>query len=255
MTKNSHIQITQGILRGFSHKTSEGNKVFYLDLNDFKIKEEKIRILGSKEFYYNEQNERYLSVIEKNFGEATAKIKMFGKGTKEKITLDQSDCKNIKRFFNYTFVRSEKNLDEVNRYSVASKILGNMKHDELIELVKSDEKSLSYFKDFKINVIINKTSKEFITLRSVYYLLKKHEYNREMYIMPLNGKVAIAMIHNDDYHKYENKEGVFYLSINDENSVQKMNEIALRYEQKQNDEFIVGNMNELKRLKLMVEMN
>jgi len=253
MVVNSHVQITRGILKGFAFKSKDGFKVHYLDLNDFNIKEEKIKILGSKSFYYNENNEKYLSDIEGKFGEVAAKIKRFEKGKVEKLYLTEKDCRDIKMFFEYAFIRSEKNLKDINKKSLATKIIGDMVHDELIDLTKLDNSVLSYFKDFKINIIINKTSKNFVVPRCVWYAFKKGKYIREMYVLPINNKTGIIMIHKDDYSNFEDSQGTQYLSIKDEKSILNLNEIALNFERNENNQFIVGEIEELNILKELME--
>jgi hypothetical protein len=66
--------------------------------------------------------------------------------------------------------------------------------------------------------------------------------------MPLNKKVAITMIHKDDYKKYVDDKDLWYLKISEDNSIEKLNELALDYEKCQNNLFLVGDMNELLKL-------
>ena len=249
MVENSHIQITKGILKGFAFKTDDGFKVHYLDMKDLEIKKEKIKLLGSEKFYYNESNEKYLAGIETKFGEVATKIKNFEKNKIKHITLNKNDIQDIKNFFEYTFIRSEKVLQEINKYSVTSKIIGNLNHNFLIDMTKENKRILSYFNEFRINIMINKTSANFVVPRSVYYILKKANNKREMYIMPLNKKVAIAMIYKEDFPKFIDNGNLYYLSINDKNSILNLNEMAVRFEKKSNNQFVVGELEELIRLK------
>lgn len=249
MVENSHIQITKGILKGFAFKTDDGFKVHYLDMKDLEIKEAKIKLLGSKKFYYNESNEKYLGGIETKFGEVATKIKNFEKNKIKHITLNKNDLQDIKNFFEYTFIRSEKVLQEVNKYSVVSKIIGDINHNLLIDMTKENKKVLSYFNEFKINIIINKTTANFVVPRSVYYVLKKASNKREMYIMPLNKKVAIAMLYKEDFPKFIDNGNLYYLSINDESSILNLNEMAVKYEKNSNNQFVVGELDELIRLR------
>ena len=249
MVENSHIQITKGILKGFAFKTDDGFKVHYLDMKDLEIKKEKIKLLGSEKFYYNESNEKYLAGIETKFGEVATKIKNFEKNKIKHITLNKNDIQDIKNFFEYTFIRSEKVLQEINKYSITSKIIGNLNHNFLIDMTKENKRILSYFNEFRINIMINKTSANFVVPRSVYYILKKANNKREMYIMPLNKKVAIAMIYKEDFPKFIDNGNLYYLSINDESSILNLNEMAVRFEKSSNNQFVVGEINELIRLR------
>ena len=249
MVENSHIQITKGILKGFAFKTEDGFKVHYLDMKDLEIKEEKIKLLGSKKFYYNDKNEKYLGGIETKFGEVATKIKNFEKNKIKHITLNKNDIQDIKNLYEYTFIRSEKELQKINKYYVKSKIIGNLNHNFLIDMTKENKRILSYFNEFRINIMINKTSANFVVPRSVYYILKKANNKREMYIMPLNKKVAIAMIYKEDFTKFIDNGNLYYLSINDESSILNLNEMAVRFEKSSNNQFVVGEINELIRLR------
>ena len=116
-------------------------------------------------------------------------------------------------------------------------------------MTKENKKVLSYFNEFKINIIINKTTANFVVPRSVYYVLKKASNKREMYIMPLNKKVAIAMLYKEDFPKFIDNGNLYYLSINDESSILNLNEMAVKYEKNSNNQFVVGELDELIRLR------
>lgn len=58
-------------------------------------------------------------------------------------------------------------------------------------------------------------------------MLKKASNKREMYIMPLNKKVAIVMLYKEDFPKFIDNGNLYYLSINDESSILNLNEMAV----------------------------
>ena len=69
MAKNSHIQITQRLLDNFSHTIIDNYKghptpldyVFFLDLNDFRIGVERVRLFGAECGFYSDESEDLLS--------------------------------------------------------------------------------------------------------------------------------------------------------------------------------------------------
>lgn len=77
--QNSHVQLSQLLMRGFSFKTAEGDKVRYLDLNDNTIKEEKVNKIDAIPGYFDEDVEQQLANIESKFGEVILKFKIFRK--------------------------------------------------------------------------------------------------------------------------------------------------------------------------------
>jgi hypothetical protein len=166
---NSHIQITQGLLRGFSFKESDGEKVYYLNLENNNIGKEKIRILGSEKYYYSEQNEEFLGKIENDFGQTVDKIKKFQKQKLMNIVIDKNDFFNIKQFFEYSFIRSEKYLEQINKESISSQLLGSFKHDDIIEISKNTNIA-KLFNYFKTNIIINNSNINFVIPRNVIYI-------------------------------------------------------------------------------------
>ncbi len=248
MAKNSHIQVTQSLMRGFSFSTKDGDKVKYLDLTDNEIKEEKVRLLGSQKFYYDEDAEEYLAKIESDFGHVIYKIKLFSKNKLSNIELNSQDLNAIKNFFEYSLKRDPRLLKEINKDSISSKILGNLTPSNLIRIVYEDKNFPKYFDDFSVNVLINNTNIGFILPSSVYYPFKKHNYNSEMYILPVNGKTSIVLIHNNDYSKFIDEKELFYLKMNDEPSIKFLNEAALKYSVNQDNSFVIGEISELERL-------
>jgi hypothetical protein len=62
--------------------------------------------------------------------------------------------------------------------------------------------------------------------------------------------VAIILLPKEEISEYETEKGkIDYLYIDDEKTIENMNELALSIELNTNNKFIVGEVNELKRLR------
>ncbi len=243
---NSHILITRGLLKGFSFKESDGEKVWYLDLKDNQIKKEKIKKLGTSQFYYDLNAEKTLSSIENKFGNTIVKIRDFSNKKLNNIEIYYEDFKNIKEFFVYSIFRSEKNIKRINDKSLTA-VLQEISPNFIIDFIKY--RGSNVFKNFKPNLIINKSNAEFVIPRNVIYEARNSSEKHCFLVLPITKKVAITMLHKDDYSKYVMAGDLWYLSIDDEKSIYKLNEFALVNEKNENNQFIVGGEVELQRLK------
>ena len=78
MEVKSHVQMPKGLMKAFSHRTENGRCVYYLDLKDMEIKEEKINALGAIEGYFDKNSELILDrLYESPFFQATQNIRKF----------------------------------------------------------------------------------------------------------------------------------------------------------------------------------
>jgi len=113
---DSHIQITQGILRPFAHRmvvTYEGKSdktdaVYVFSLSTGLIREEKIPTFGTKENYYDVDIEHRLSSeIEGPFGLAISHLK--DPQTKEKTLENREEVQAIRRYMIFSLIRAQRN--------------------------------------------------------------------------------------------------------------------------------------------------
>jgi hypothetical protein len=123
---NSHIQISQGVLRYFSHKKKEElngyvnvcDAIFVLSLLTGTVSEEKVSTFGTKLNYYDSKVEEELSeTIEAPFGEAVRKIRSSLDDSYSELT--SSDILAIRRYIKASIVRAPRNHDDPKVRSIA----------------------------------------------------------------------------------------------------------------------------------------
>ncbi len=243
---NSHVQIPKSILRNFAYKSKkDGYVVDYLDLHNNSIKTERIKKLDTIENYYSKDCEDFLSTtIEGPFGEISKKIREFAKGKTDKLIPTEEETRAIYDFFEFTLKRSKFLLVEANKTSLTS-VISPITQEEIIMVSKA-----RFFKDYFVNIIKNKTKIDFVIPRNCIYVKKAKSKEKRHFILPFFPKVAIILMPNDEKKEFDSANNHRdHFHIDDENSVKILNEFALHTEVGTNNEFIVGNINELNRLK------
>jgi hypothetical protein len=235
----SHIQITKSLLGGFSHNSNEGRKVFYFDIQDKKIKEEKISKLGTEKGYYSGELEEYLNKnIESKIGDVAKRFKEFGKQKDGDLIITSEDNVNIKRFFLYSLIRSSLIVRHANKASIIAPLLGGYKANDVIPFIinnKIDDPFENYF----TNILLNESSVEFVIPRNCIYSLITHE-NPTRYILPINPKVAFILMHEKEIADFNCGDKSYYLKIDSDDLVKDFNKRALFDEIQFNNQFVVA---------------
>ena len=249
---NSHIQLTQGLMRGFTSIELDKNHVFYLDLKDNQIKKEKIRILGSKDSYFDEKTEKFLGELETKFGDTCLKLK---KMKKVKNTfLSEQDLINIREFVKYTFIRSPKTLEKVNDSSIIAKTIWNISPNFLIDIQRREDQ-LRFLDNYNLEVLINSTNADFVIPSCVFYEYKKSNDKYERIILPITKKYAVILIHKDEYDKYIENNTLIPLNSKKSTSIKNLNILALNEEKNTNNSFLVGTKSSLQELQKYILQN
>ena len=155
--------------------------------------------------------------------------------TKEKI-------EDIYSFFDVTTYRNTKILKQVNEESIASKIMGDMTHDQFMSFIFSKDFPHVY-KGMKFNIIINKTQRDFIINDSMISSIVCDNGN-EIIIMPINKKECLALLPEEYYKKYYINGELYFMNIENEEDVEMINRYIYRFSKK-NNENIIGTKNEL----------
>lgn len=242
--QNSHVQLSQLLMRGFSFKTTKGDKVQYLDLNDNSIKEEKVNKLDAIPGYFDEDVEKQLAKIESKFGEVILKFKKFQK-TEKDIILSRNDFNTIQCFIDCLILRNEKMSDLSKKSSI---ILSNFDAtpSDVLRWYDYNDESYRILGNRKTNVLINKTNVDFVLPRNGFYCVRKNgEYE---YILPVNKKVAIIMMDEKLYEEHKDGDILEYAYIDLDEEIKKFNNIAYYTEKDMNNKFLIGSETELKRL-------
>jgi hypothetical protein len=245
---NSHIQITKALLRKFSHKTVETNefgtntvdKVYYLDLTDNKIKEEKINILGTEKGYYSDEVERFLcDDVESKLGEIIKIASEFQRGKSNLFILSPKHKINIVNFFRFCLIRNENLIKEVNRNSVFSQLVGGYTKNYLLSNINLVDVEL-LFNGYFPNLLINTSNVELVIPRNCFYsAMVKGKPTR--YIMPINPKVALVLINETERFNLVKDGKLLYLQIDQDKILKCFNQRALFDEKIYNNSFVVAN--------------
>lgn len=247
----SHIQVTKALLKNFSYRTEEGYKVDYLDLRTNLIRTEKINKLGTSTDYYSDECEEFLKVfVEGKLGPISKKAKEFAKGNIDTIKITLEDREDIRKFFHFSFLRSEQTLKLLNKESLTSVLFGGYTHSDLINIGANVELT-SLFSNHEATLLLNKTECGFVLPRNCFYSFKRKTQDFLTYILPLNNKVALTLIEKSEFQKHINDGYLYYNKIDDINTIHVLNEFAIDTEKQINSEFVVGKKEELERLSRM----
>lgn len=246
ISRNSHIQVTQAILRAFAESTSDGRQVWYMSLQDCTIQREKTRILGTAPNYYSDNTEDFLKrEIEGKVGEVFKLFRKFSRAS-SKANVASSISKQlganqeiIKRFFVYSLLRSKRILERIKNQSVYAQFIeGGITPDMVLSLPAP---AFMYFADFRVSLCINKTQVEFLIPFSCVYTIKLLN-NHPIWVMPISPYCSILLEHKDDF------DPDMYTEINNEKIARFFNDSAFESENTLGKRFLAGNLVELQRI-------
>ncbi len=240
----SHIQITKGLLKRFSSKAYNEDKKpigqysYYLELDTNKIKYESINDIGSEKDYYTKEIEQFLNTnIEKPFGEVASKVRDFERRKIETLSISEEGQNTILEFFNYSLIRSDKVLEEVNKHSIAALLLGGLKKEALFGLTPN------FFKDMKVNILLNRTKINFVIPKNCFYAVTSN--NKELtYVLPFTPRIAFILLSAEDANGYIRDGKKYYSEVHEQKTVEKMNIMAYETEKQTDNGFIVSQTKE-----------
>ncbi|MDD3041067.1 DUF4238 domain-containing protein [Bacteroides sp.] len=193
----SHTQIPKFLLKGFSHKTKDGQKVFYLDLDDLLVKEGKINQLGTVVGFYNKEIEDFLNKnVERPFADLLVEFNEYAKEKRKPLTISRKDNDIIRRFMRYCLLRSDYFLAQVNTQSKLSFLVGGYTHNDVLAHVDFFS-SNDFLENYNATILINHSDIEFVTLKNCY-ISAMVEGKQPKYIIPINRKIAIMLISNSE---------------------------------------------------------
>lgn len=234
----SHIQIPKFILKSFSHKTENGNCVYYLDLKDKKIKEEKINTLGTEFGFYDEQVESELS---EKYEQPFAKIAKIARGFSERklttIVLNDYE-KTIKDFFTVCMFRSKDSFEMFKNISLTAQLFPKGIENLYMKVSLSKIDSFQFFDDFKVNILINSTKMSFVTIRQCYYPINIDDST--CYALPINSKAALLLQPEETFQKHMTNNELYYARVSTDEDVTNINYRAFLWEKQFNNDFVVA---------------
>lgn len=242
--QNSHVQLSQLLMRGFSYKTKEGDKVQYLDLNDNIIKEEKVNKLDAIPGYFDEEVEKQLAEIESKFGEVIFKFKKFQKKEIDFI-LSKDNLNTIQCFIDCLILRNEK-IATISKKSSVILSSFDATPSDVLRWYDCEDNNYRILGNRKANVLVNKTDVDFVLPRNGLYMVRKNE--KYEYVLPIAKKVAILMMDEKLYEEHRDGDILEYAYIDLDEGIKKFNDVAYYTEKDINNRFVIGSEEELKRL-------
>lgn len=233
---HAHVQVPKSLLKSFSNKSELGRMVYYLNLEKMEIQKDKISVLGTEVDYYSEVIERFLDEnIERPFGIIAHKIRAFEKGKADGLNLSVKEHESILNFAYYSILRSSKTLDEANEELYTS-IIFPMRHDELLGF-SANKIEFNALKNMRVNVILNKTERQFVLPQNCIYDLPSKGTN--LLILPLSPHVALS-IEPIEYFNENVVDNLQYCHIvGQKEDVFEMNKYALHTEKNYSKGFVV----------------
>lgn len=123
-----------------------------------------------------------------------------------------------------------------------SSIIRDYTHDQLMDFIFNNNFPHIY-EGLKFNIIINKTDRDFIINDTMISSIQCDNGN-EIIIMPINKKECLALLQEEYYKKYYVNGNLYFMNIEDEKEVEKINRNIYRFA-KNNQENVIGTKEEL----------
>lgn len=255
--KNNHVQLSKFLMKPFAHKTQDGKKVYYLDIQTGRILEEKINKLGTKPEYYYPETEDFLNKeVENKVGDVYRKLKDVAKDDSN-FQLTGLDFQNIKRLFSYALIRGEKYQQEMKKSSTYPQFLHDKLQTELI--IRTPQHVEEFFNGNFVNILVNKSGVDFVLPHSCMYLMssitKQPHEELKIWCMPISPKCSVLLIPNTHRDMFMSNGIIHKILITNYDEIRHHNDMALESEILLSNMFIVGDIPELERLSISFNHN
>ena len=244
---DSHVTIPKSFLKNFGYKSTNGVVIDYIDINTMKIKTKKIKEYGVIYGYYSKHIERYLSDnFESKIALINKEIKEFRKENLDNIILSNERLEDIYNFFDITTYRNLEFLKGFNEESISSKLIGGYNHNDLLDIIANkhiSKRNQHIYNGLKFNLMINKTNRNFVISDNMISSIKVDSGN-EIIILPISTKECLVLMDSQYYQKYMVNGDLYYMRIDDEKKIGKINRSIFK-KAKEKNENIIGEMEEL----------
>lgn len=240
----SHVIIPQSFLKKFGYKSKHGYMIDYIDYKDGQIKTKNVKEYGAIYGYYDKYIEDKLSSdFEDKIGLVRKKLYEFSKENIQSMIL--LDRKIIMDFIDITTYRNPKTLEEFNKNSTTSALVGGYDHNFLLQEIMSGIFS-NIYGDMGISFIINETKINFIINDSMLSSIIVDRGN-EILILPISTKICIVLMEKEYLKKYMVNGDFYYIKISDKNEVENIDGSIYRTAV-YNKENVIGDSMVLKKL-------
>jgi len=249
----SHIQISQGVLRQFSHKKKEElngfvnvcDAVYVLSLLTGKISEEKVATFGTQADYYSLNVEKELSeTIEGPFGEVTRKIRSSPNDSYSALT--SGDIVAIQRYIKASIVRAPRNHNDPQVNSIAQSLGITLTPSISVEFLLSRLDALKPFPNTGMILIKNTSPTPFVVPFNCLSIMNLERGDKIFF--PFHPKFCFALVPLEDFDKTPGPIDLATTVFETSKDVENVNNLSIGTELV-NQKMIVGSEeNELKRI-------
>lgn len=244
---NSHIYIPKSILNRFAVRDERNYKIiYYIDLEEKKIKSSSTKSFNTQLGYYNIYNEKILkNEAEDMIGEVIQKIE----DSIENVSFNENDINSIKNFFAYQLIRTDYSARKIQEIECLEDTIQKIKNDNIF----IESKLEIFFKTFKkcdLEILINTSSSEFVlTNNATYVIYENNDVNNDyMMVQVLSPKIAILFYKENTFRKFNINKKFQVIYESDSNKIKNLNLRALGTSIKGNAKFIVGKENDIKNI-------
>jgi hypothetical protein len=242
MSKNSHIQIPNFILKQFR---SPNGQVLHLDLDNNRIRSCSSKKLGTEYGYYSDEIEDYLNKeIENPFSDYVAQIIRFVKDGIEKTHLPIKIEDVCKKYVTSAIYRSRYVMDYNFKNSFIAFMLNEQTiHDQMVFFGTQENNGiLPPLQSHKMTVIINKSTREFVAPRNCWYCISSE--GAQCVILPISPHCALELAPEGSSCICHNGGIDRLFHVDDPDDVAYMNNNALQFEYAFNHSFIASSSKE-----------
>jgi len=242
MEVKSHVQMPKGLMKAFSHRTENGRCVYYLDLKDMEIKEEKINVLGTIKGFFDSNSEAILDQLyESPFFHATQNIRKFLRDELVSYSFTQEDEDAFLNFLKVSLTRSKKIRGSMENKSIIASVLPEVFHAQVVPTMHMVLSSTSILEGLHLNFLINKSALNLIAPRNCAVYSVKDGFG--YYILPISPHVAVLYQPEQLFKRMFNDEGCLCYALvgqGEEEIIRSINLAAAKNERFYNNEFLIG---------------
>ena len=239
MLINSHIQIPNCILKQF--RSPKSKTVYYLDLNDLRIRSCSSRLLGTEHGYYSKAMEEYLNrEIETPFSKIVSETVLFAQKRTEKIFINDAYENTIKKYMTAAMARSRRCLNSFMKASSTAALLDpQANHDSVVLFSTLQNGGINtVIQNHEVHLIVNESERVFVVPRNCFYSFEYKECT--CYALPISPICVITLVPESYPIDYYGEEACYLHVIDNANTVWEFNCSALNYEMSYNNSFVAS---------------
>lgn len=240
---NSHIQVTQGLMKGFNNGSRRNPTVYCLDIQKNAINKVDVRKQGAIQEYFSPEVENYLShQVEDAFGKTAQKVRDFvnGKTNKKSIPFTHRDRHAVIKFLYFAMLRSRNSLTLANQFSYTVPFLGEISANELIHAMRNTDYT-RYHGDKMVSILVNQTEYGFVLPQNCFYLVPSQHLTEEFYdILPITPYIAFMLYPRNEFIRIFSKNGYSHNAISEIYTVRRLNRLAYSFEKHLNNGFLIS---------------